>query len=193
MDTKDQWPKSDSPIRIGFIDPGLRNLSYLIVEISDEDYHIWRWIKKDICPGKKISNLTTQELYDSILDFLDTCEDLRSCQDIYLELQMTSKYKAITAMVYAYFHGRCNLISPFAAKRHFSLNQGNHALNKRAVVEWVSNHPDLKGPDLELFRSVSKKDDMADCYLMFKYVQSRFGLCKTHLKKTKKRKREGQE
>lgn len=179
--------------RVAFLDPGLRNMSYMVVEVEEESFEICTWMRKDICPEKKkIDDLTTQELYDSILEFLENSPDLKDCDHVYVELQMTSKYKAVTAIVYSYFWGRCTLVSPLAVKRFFSLNHGNHALNKRAVVEWVSKDQSLVGGARQLFENESKKDDMADCYLMFRFIQARYGFCKTHFKKKeepKKRKR----
>jgi hypothetical protein len=165
----------------------------MVVDVEEESFDIRTWVRKDICPEKKkIEDLTTQELYDSILEFLENSPDLNRCGQVYVELQMTSKFKAVTAIVYSYFWGRCTLVSPLAVKRFFSLNHGNHALNKRAVVEWVSKDQSLVGDARQLFEKESKKDDMADCYLMFRFIQARYGFCKTHLKKKeepKKRKR----
>ncbi len=163
-------------IRLGFVDPGLRNMAWLIAEYDTVrmQHEIWGWGIHDIVPRNhrgSADKMTTMAILDGCCEWIGIFPYLANCDTVFIELQLTSKLKAVQNALYSRLYPKAHLLTPTSVKRKFDLIRGGHDQNKRAAVNYVLADPDLDPDWKEHFKSYDKKDDLADCYLMMKFIK----------------------
>lgn len=163
-------------VKLGFIDPGLTNLGWMVVEMDDqtgEEFGCVFGVDSISPPGHKgrADRLSTTQILDGCCQWADGFCDRFDCDAYFVELQMTSKLKAVQNCLYTKFHPQVVLLAPASVKRRFDVLRGSHAANKRAAIEHVLNDPEEDPDLLERIRAYAKKDEPCDCRLMFKFVR----------------------
>lgn len=180
------------PNRI-FIDPGLRNMAWLLYE--GESNSVVEWAVKSIIPqDKSLKSLKTQDIYDCVLRWIESDEMMGMwvfAHEIYVELQMVGKFKHIVTMLFTRFPHKVKLLAPAKFRSATSGNWGSHGENKKKDIQYVEARTAWPTNLLPY----QKKDDLATVWLMMEYVCKKSEVVEGE-KITSKRKRdtpEGQE
>lgn len=147
-------------------------MAYLVS--SGNDIVDWG-VKSIVDPKTVVKKMKTEEVLRAAVKWIDDIAisgywDV--VDEIWVELQMTSKYKAIVSTLYARFPDKVKLIAPKKFRHATSKNWGSHALNKQKDIEYVESRG-IRWP-LEVTITKQKKDDLATVYLMYSYVTGQY-------------------
>jgi hypothetical protein len=93
---------------------------------------------------------------------------LHSADRVVIERQMRCNMRIIEAALHALHYEKCSIVSACDVKDRFGLRMNNYRLNKKAAVAHVDLHLHTQRDEQwrALFEVSSKKDDLADSYLM---------------------------
>lgn len=152
-----------------FIDPGLRNMAWLIRGCNDDDHIVCWKVASIVAPNVNVKRMSTYQVFECVREWIDSLEMSvwwEYVDEIWVELQMTSKYKAIVTMLYARFPDKVKLLAPAKFRYHTSGNWGSHAKNKVEDIKYV----EARYTWPEDCDTKQKKDDLATVFLMHEYV-----------------------
>lgn len=144
---------------IASVDIGTKNLGYAIWDSSIVDFGV-----VDLTQFKKGKD------YAAMAKALCDTGIFDECDTILIERQMQARMKVLATALRCFFWDKAVLIAPQSVKRHFKSGTKKHSTNKKKAVDIVA--PFIK--DLDKFKALRKKDDVADAILqVLYYVRSR--------------------
>jgi hypothetical protein len=160
------------------------NKHYKILSVKEQK------LVKLIKPPKKCSKYTLDELGTRLFDTLDENPLFINCENIIIENQPVLKnptMKSIQIMLYSYFlikNKNINIIKLVNANNKLKVYKGQLPEDDKQLISSIKDkyrrnkmtailHTQLMINDnekLDYFNSHKKKDDLADAYLMTKYL-----------------------
>ena len=152
-------------MRVGSIDPGLRNFGYAIVDdgnlVDFDSICIW-----DLVPKKKRSDYPF--IARVLVDHTDVFKD---ADVILIERQMQARMKMIACALRCFFWEKSRMIAPLSVRKHFKISTGVYHENKKASKDYVLRFLDEK--QKKKYSASKKRDDMADAIIQAMYFIKR--------------------
>jgi hypothetical protein len=140
------------------IDVGIKNLSYCALQ----DGKIVEWANVSLVEG----TYRPSDSVHYVKRFTEVHKDLLEAADLVIvEKQMRANMRINESVIHALYYDKCRAVHARHIKARFGLSRCSYRLNKRAAVDWVSEHL-TEEPWRTQFSESAKKDDLADSYLM---------------------------
>jgi len=152
------------------IDVGIKNLGICVFDFCSTK--VVEWDNVSLVPsGRYVPSNNVKYVRDFVTKYDKYFE---SAFQVIIERQMRCNMRIIEAVLQCMFYDRCVVVSARSVKMHYDLSTRNYKANKEAAVEWASrfvqNNASVFAEGLlSRFRSLKKRDDMADSLLLLMY------------------------